>query len=81
MVAGNVEDEVVAFAALGEVLLRVVDDMVRAGRSQQFLACLVVDARDLGVVRLGDLNGEEPDAPARWDSEAAILASRTNRST
>ena len=59
-----VEDDVVALWALGEVLARVVDDVVGAERADQLELAGAADAGHLGAHRLGDLHGEGADAAA-----------------
>src|SRR4028118_1840160 len=58
MVPRNIEDEIVALAALGEVLLGVINDLVCAERSDHVQFPRAVHARHLRSVSLGKLNGE-----------------------
>ena len=68
-----VEDEVVLLAALGEVFLRVVDDVVRADRADQLHVPRADDRGHLGAEGLGDLDREGADA-ARGAVDQDLLA-------
>ena len=65
MVPRDVEDEVVALAAPGEVLLRVVDDPVRADRPEHVELPGAVHGGHVRSVRLGELHGDGPHTPTR----------------
>src|SRR5664279_1723186 len=58
MVEHVVEDDVVPLIALGEVFLRVVDDVVGADRSDQGHLGGAAHAGHFRAERLGDLHGE-----------------------
>src|SRR5262249_43758665 len=63
MIPAHRHDQIIALPLLGEIFLRVIDDMVRAKS-----ACLVhipraTHGRDLGSERLGDLHGKGSYAP------------------
>src|SRR5215204_4554722 len=58
----QVEDDVVPPSVPGEVLVDVVDDMVRADRPDQVHVPGVAHAGHHRTERLGDLNGEGPHA-------------------
>lgn len=58
MIPRNVEDEIVALATLGEVLLGVINDAVGAERSDHIQFLRVVDAGHIRSVRFGKLYGE-----------------------
>src|SRR5579872_5061942 len=60
-----VEDEVVAPTVLGEVLVRVVDDMVSPDGADHLHVLRAAHAGHLGAESLGDLHGKRPDAPRR----------------
>jgi hypothetical protein len=57
-----VEDDVVAPLVAGVVLLRVVDDVIRAERPEQFEVPGAGHAGDLRTERLCDLQSKGPDA-------------------
>jgi len=57
-----VQDEVVLPTALGEVSLRVVDDLVGAERPHQLHVSGAAHGGHVGAERLGDLHGEGADA-------------------
>ena len=63
--ADEVEDEVIAGIAAGEVLGAVVDDVVGADGAHELGVAGAADAADLGPVRLGDLDREGADARPR----------------
>src|SRR2546425_12014074 len=65
MVRHVVEDEVVAVPVLGEVLTRVIDDVVGADRAHHLHVLRAAYAGHLGAERFGDLDGERPDASGR----------------
>src|SRR2546423_1005626 len=65
MVPDVVEDEVVAFLTLGEVLPGVVDDMVSADRSDHVDVLRAAHACHLGTERFGDLHRERSEASRR----------------
>src|SRR5579872_967048 len=65
MVRHVVEDEVVAPPVSGEVLARVVDDMVSADRADHLRVLRAADSGHLGAESLGDLYGERTDATGR----------------
>ena len=62
---GVVQDEVVALAPPGEVLLRVVDDVIGADGADQLQLARAAHAGDFRAGRPGDLDGERADAAAR----------------
>ena len=62
VIADVVEDEVVALRAFGEVVLGVVDDVIRAERAHELHIAGAADAGHLGAERLGDLHGVCADA-------------------
>ena len=64
-----VKHEVVALLTFGEVLLRVVDDVVGADRPDQVLLRRAAHAGHLSAERLGDLHGERADASSRADDQ------------
>ena len=64
MVRDVVEDDVVPAAGLGEVVGRVVDDVVGADRPDELEVARAGDGRDLGTERFRDLDRERAD-PAR----------------
>ena len=68
-VAADVEDDVVALPAAGEVLAGVVDDVVGAEGADQVHLRRAAHAGDLGAERLGDLHGERADAARRADDQ------------
>ena len=57
-----VHDDVVLPATLGEILARVIDDVIGAKRADQLDIPGTAHARHLGAQRLRDLHGESPDA-------------------
>src|SRR5437773_5313036 len=63
-VPGDVEDRVVAPAALREVLFRVVDDLIGAERADQLEVPRACDRRHVRSERLRDLHRERSDTPA-----------------
>src|SRR5215468_3545368 len=65
MVPDAVEDDVVTPATLGEILLRVVDDPVRADRPDHVRVPGAAYAGDLRAEALGDLYRERAHAPGR----------------
>src|SRR5206468_8923236 len=66
------EDEIEALPTLGEVLLRVVDDVVCADRSDQVHGPRAAHAGHLGAEGLGDLHGERPHASRRADDQHLV---------
>ena len=66
-VSGDVEDQVVA--ALGEVLARVVDDVVGAQRADQVDVPRTAHGGDVSSECLGDLHGEAADATRGADDQ------------
>ncbi len=60
-----VHDHVVARPALCEVLLGVVDDVVRADRLDHLHVPRAADSGHLGAEGLGDLDGKRPHTPRR----------------
>src|SRR5206468_6445633 len=64
-VADVVQDDVVPFRALREVLARVVDDVVRADRADELHVVRAAHARHFGTERLCDLDREAADAAGR----------------
>ena len=71
-VAADVEDDVVAVLAVGEVLARVVDDVVGAEGADQVHLRGAAHAGDLGAERLGDLHGEAAHAARRADDQHVL---------
>ncbi len=69
---GGVDDHVPAAGAVGEVLARVVDEVVCAERTGRGRAWRARDAGDLGAVGLRDLDGEGADAATRADDQDAL---------
>src|SRR5680860_812972 len=65
VLAGEVEDHVVALPAAGEVLPGVVDDVAGAERADQLDVAGAAHAGDVGAEGLGDLHGERADASRR----------------
>src|SRR2546428_13072417 len=80
MVRHVVEDEVVAVPVSGEVLTRVIDDVVGADRAHHLHVLRAAYAGHLGAERFGDLDGERPDASGRvfdqylatWDDHSLL---------
>src|SRR6266566_7468231 len=68
-VAADVEDHVVAVLAVGEVLARVVDHVIRADGADQIRLRRAAHAGDLGAEGLGDLHGERAHASRRADDQ------------
>ena len=62
MILNVVEDQVVAFRAFGEILLRVVDDVIGPQRARHVHVARAYDCSDFGLERLRDLHCECPDA-------------------
>src|SRR5439155_10222527 len=60
-----VEHQVVTLPTAGEVLVRVVDDVVRAERADGVHIPRAAHADHLRSARLGDLDGKGAHAPAR----------------
>src|SRR6266542_353309 len=65
MIPSGVENEVVTPPAPGEILLRVIDDLIRADRPDHFHIPRTAHAGDIGAERLRDLHGERTDASGR----------------
>jgi hypothetical protein len=65
MVSRDVEDEVVALAGSGEILLRVIDDPVRADRPEHLELPGAVHGGHVCSVRLGELHGDGPHTSTR----------------
>src|SRR3712207_7717849 len=65
MVARNIDDEIVALPALGEVLLGVINNLVCAERSDHIQFPRAVHAGHVRSVRLGKLHGEGSHTTAR----------------
>src|SRR5206468_104586 len=63
------EDDVVAFARLGEIVARVVDDVLGADRPDKVHLARAANAGDVASEGLGDLHDERPTAPRRTDDE------------
>src|SRR6266498_2429029 len=72
MAPRRLEDEIVALPTLGEVLLRVVDEVVCADRSDHFNVPRAAHAGHLGAEGLGDLHGERPHASRRADDQDLV---------
>ena len=68
-VAADVEDHVVATLPVGEVLARVVDDVVGTDGSDHVHLRGAAHTRDFSTERLGDLHREGADASRRADDE------------
>src|SRR5207245_5570808 len=62
---GDIEHQVIALPTSGEVLLGVVDDVVRAKRSGDVDVPGAADGGHLRTERLGDLDGERAHASRR----------------
>src|SRR5207244_9011370 len=60
-----VEDQVVTLSAPGEVLSRVIDDMIGAYRSDQLHVCGAANGGHVGSERLRDLDREGAHASSR----------------
>ena len=75
MVARDVDDDVVALGALGEVVLGVVDDVVGADRSDHLELARRIHAGHVRAVGLGELDGEDADAPAGAVDEHGLARS------
>src|SRR5260370_13988121 len=73
MVSHVVEDEVVALPTLGEVLVRVVDDMVCTDGEDHVHVLRPADTGDRGAVGLGDLHRERSNA-SRGTIDQDLLA-------
>ncbi len=73
--SGRVQDQVEASPAGGEVLARVIDDVVGADRSDQVQLRRAAHAGDLGAERLRDLHGERADAARGADDEHPLARS------
>src|ERR1700730_1990001 len=58
MVRNVVENYVVAFRAFGEILFRVIDDVIRAERSHKIDILRTADTGHIRAERLGDLHRE-----------------------
>ena len=71
-VGGDVEDHVVALWALGDVLARVIDQVVRTHRTDKVQVPCAGHRGDAGAQRLRDLNGECADAASRAVDEDAL---------
>ena len=65
MVPDVVENQVVAFRALGEILFGVIDDVIGADRSDHVYVSRAAHAGDVCPERLGDLHGERTHASRR----------------
>ena len=65
MCRGDIEYQVVPLSTSREVLSRVVDHLVRAGRSDRVDVLRAADAGHVRSERLGDLYGERADASRR----------------
>ena len=68
-VAADVEDQVVALAAVGEVLPGVIDDLIGADRADKIDLCGAGHAGDLGAEGLGQLHGVGADAARGTDDQ------------
>src|SRR5207248_1131745 len=68
----DVEDEVVAAAALGEVLLGVINDVVGAERPHQLGLRGAADTGHLRTVGLCELHGEHPHPTAGADDQNTL---------
>ena len=68
-VPADVEDQVVALIALGEVLARVVDDVIRTDGSDHLHLRGAAHAGYVRAERLGDLHGIGPHSARRTDDE------------
>ena len=64
VVPGNVDDQVVALGAAGEIRLRVVDHVVCADRADQLQLLRAVHARHVRAVRLRELESERSHTTA-----------------
>src|SRR5215831_15317637 len=62
MIRDEVEDQVVTFSALGEVLLCVINDSICTNGSNHIQIAGTAYARDMCTERLGDLHGERTHA-------------------
>ncbi len=67
-----VEEQVVSLLVSGEVLVRVVDDVVRAEGSREVHVPRAADARHLRTERFGDLHGEGAHASRSSVDEDAL---------
>ena len=66
MIAYVIKNEVVALPARGEILARVIDDMIGPDRSHHLHVRRTAYAGNVGAECFGDLNGKSthpPDAP------------------
>ena len=69
MVANVIEDHVVLLVALGEILFRVIDDVIGANRSDKIDIPSAANRRDLRAKRFGDLHGECSNTSGRAVNE------------
>ena len=60
-----IHDQVVALAIFGEVLLSVVDDVIKADRAHHLELPRAVDSGDFNVLQLGELDGNCAHAATR----------------
>ena len=74
-VSTRVEDQVVRFRAVCEVLARVVDDMVGADRQDEVGLRRAAHAGHIGSERLRQLDGERAHASCRADDQDALPCS------
>jgi hypothetical protein len=73
-VAGDVEDEVVAASAVGEVLAGVVDDVVGSQGPDQVCLAGAAHGGDLGTESLRELHGVASNAAGRAGDEHLLAA-------
>src|SRR6266404_7016933 len=65
MIRNVVENDVVTFRTFSEILFRVIDDVIRAERSNKIDIPRTADARHICAERLGDLHRERAYASRR----------------
>src|SRR5207248_416080 len=65
MVANVIENDVVTFAALGEILFGVIDDVIGTNGPDKIDIPCAANSRDLCAKSLGELHGEGPYASGR----------------
>src|SRR5215212_8912107 len=72
-VPADVQDQVIAPLALGEVLARVVDDMIRPDRANHLHLLGAANSGDVRAERLGDLHGKGANATRGADDQHLLL--------